>query len=628
MRFADYDGIGAIAFWEWDFQKARVDPSSALPGLLGYSNKADLGPRFLTELVHPEDFPALLGKMEAFEAGALSPIQSQHRMRHGDGSWKWVVLRGEITDRDAQNRPLVSRGFLMDAGANVRLLESLLYEKDSLAATLSAMRDALFATDAVGTVTMMNEAAVALLGTDDDIGPLGASIYEVLPLSRRADQSPVIGYVERAVAEGVQLEFTHSLLLRLPNRAQLEVSVAVSPLQLEEGARSGAVVVVEDVTDKRRHEEELRQVQKLDSLARLARGISHDLNDALAALLGEVSLFRAGLHEGAGCSDELANIESAAESIKKISRQLNLFGTSTPPFLDGNSMEELVRDAAEYALRGSAIAVSYTIETPTWDVSVDQEQFGQLIQNVVMNSRDAMEDTGTLHLEVRNGGPVSFDASGGSHSVVLSIADEGPGIPDENLGHIFDPYFTTKDRGGGLGLTIAKSIATAHGGNLSVLSEVGFGTTVRITLPAVAGRGKAEVPQGSGEPPRNKRILILEHDELISGVLGRMIRLLGSKPTGIAEGEAAVERAREAMEAGNPFDLLITDTAIRGTMSGIDVLRQIHSFQPQLPAVLTTPYASVFTNRPEFHGEEVTFLPKPFTVDDLRELLSWVFTTA
>lgn len=622
MRFADFDGTGAIAFWEWDFRERRILPSNKLPGLLGYETQEFPGGDFLTDLVHPDEVHLFMNKVEAFQAGALEPLRSQHRMRCGDGSWKWVLLRGEISRRDEQRRPLLARGFLMDADSNVRLLESLLYEKDSLAATLSAMRDALFATDSVGTLTMMNEAAVALLDAEDDIGPLGAMVYQVLPLFRASDGTPLTGYVERAVREGVQLEYTHNVTLRLPKRPEIDVSIVVSPMHLEEGGRAGAVIVVEDVTEKRRHERELRQVQKLDSLARLARGISHDLNDALAALLGEVFLFRERLTEGAGCTDELSNIESSAETIRKISQQLSVFGTQQPPVLEGSSVEELVRDAVQYALRGSSISVSYTIETPTWDISVDREQFGQLVQNVVMNARDAMDDVGTIHVEVRNRG--SSEASGAL--VAVTIDDEGPGIPEENLPFIFDPYFTTRDWGGGLGLTIARSIASSHGGELKVQSEVGFGTTVEILIPAVVPSGPGVEQAEPLELPRNKRVLILEDDELVMSVIDRMVRLLGSKPTSVVAGDDAVEKARQAMEEGYPFDLMITDLSIRGAMSGLDVLRQIHSFQPELPTVLTTAYAGIPPNVVETMPGYVAVLPKPFSLRDLRDLLSAVFT--
>lgn len=622
MRFADYDGTGALAFWEWNFREGRLLPSNKLPGLLGYDTGQFPRGEFLTDLVHPDDLLLFKGKVEAFQAGALDPLQSQHRMRCGDGSWRWVLLRGEISLRDEDRRPLLARGFILDANSNVRLLESLLYEKDSLAATLSAMRDALFATDSVGTVTMMNEAAVTLLDAEDDIGPLGAMIYQALPLYRESDGTPLTGYVERAVREGAQLEYTHNVTLRLPKRPQIDVSVVVSPMHFEEGARTGAVIVVEDVTDKRRHERELRQVQKLDSLARLARGISHDLNDALAALLGEVSLFRERLTEGVGCTDELSNIESSAETIHKISQQLSVFGTQEPPILGGSSVEELVRNAVQYALRGSAMSVSYTIETPTWDISVDREQFGQLVQNVVMNARDAMDDLGTIHVEVRNRG-----SSGTTNAVVaITIADEGPGIPDENLPFIFDPYFTTRDWGGGLGLTIARSIASSHGGELKVQSEVGFGTTVEILIPAVAVSSAAGEEPAPLDLPRNKRVLILEDDELVLSVIDRMVRLLGSKPTSVAGGDNAVEKARQAMEEGYPFDLMITDLSIRGAMSGLDVLRQIHTFQPELPTVLTTAYAGIPPNLSETIAASVAVLPKPFSLRDLRDLLSAVFT--
>lgn len=625
MRFADFDGTGAIAFWEWDFLEGRTVPSNRLPELLGYGQKEFPEQQFLLNLVHPDDLPLFGGKVEAFQAGAIPLLQSQHRMRCGDGAWKWVLIRGEVVESNKDKRPLSARGFILDANSNVRLLESLLYEKDSLSATLSAMRDALFATDSFGTVTMMNDAAVGLLGAKDDIGPLGAFIYEVLPLFRHSDGTAVTGYVERAVEEGTQLEYTHNVSLRLPKRPELDVSVVVSPMHLEEGARTGAVVVVENVTEKRRHEEELRQVQKIDSLARLARGISHDLNDALAALLGEVSLFRELSTEAAGCGEELVNIESSAEKIRKISQQLSVFGTQEPPVLEGSSVEELLRDAVQYTLRGSSITVSYTIETPTWSISVDQEQFGQLIQNVVMNARDAMDDVGTIHVAVRNGGPISSRGPGGSHSVLVTIADEGPGIPEENLRFIFDPYFTTKDRGGGLGLTIARSIVSSQGGQVEVDSEVGMGTTVTIALPAVPPEQGRERRREPLSLPRNKRVLILEDDELVLSVIDRMVRLLGSKPTSVVGGEHAVEKARQAVEEGYPFDLMITDVSIRGGMSGLDALRQIHSFQPELPTVLTSAFAGVPEHLANAAPGFVAILPKPFTLEDLRGLFTTVF---
>ena len=240
-----------------------------------------------------------------------------------------------------------------------------------------------------------------------------------------------------------------------------------------------------DITQRRRMEEELLKVQKLESVGVLAGGIAHDFNNILTAVLGSISLAR--MYDDPGEKDEsLSEAESACLQARDLTQQLLTFSRGGAPIRKTTSIAELLRDSAIFALRGSNVRRDFIMPEDLWPVEIHQGQMSQVINNIVINADQAMPDGGIVRIcgeNVAIGADSDLPLQAGAY-IRVSIDDDGVGIPQEYLGQVFDPYFTTKQGGSGLGLAAAYSIVKKHDGHIVAESEVGVGTTFRIYLPA------------------------------------------------------------------------------------------------------------------------------------------------
>ena len=393
---------------------------------------------------------------------------------------------------------------------------------------------------------------------------------------------------------------------------------------LEEGKPIGFRGVVIDLTERKQMEEELLKAQKLESIGVLAGGIAHDFNNILAALMGSISLAKDGLPKEEPIYELLEEAERASAKARALTQQLLTFSRGGAPVRKIASLEEIIRESSAFALRGSSCRCDLVIEKDLWPVEIDSGQINQVIHNLVINADQAMPQGGVIDIRVEN--HITAKGSRGplrpNRYVKISIRDRGVGIPPEHLDKIFDPYFTTKQKGSGLGLATAFSIARRHNGHLAVGSELGEGSTFDLYLPAAEPRELTEekaVPDGV-QKGRGK-VLVMDDEQTIRNLITLMLNRLGYDVLTAAHGEEAVESYLKAEASGAPFDAVIVDLTVPGGMGGKQVMEELRRFRPDVRVVVSSGYSNdpIMSNYKE-HGF-CGVAAKPYNLEELSAVL-------
>lgn len=398
--------------------------------------------------------------------------------------------------------------------------------------------------------------------------------------------------------------------------------LTVSCIRDDAGQILYTAVVCEDMSERKKIEGELLRAQKLESLGILAGGIAHDFNNLLTAILGNTSGVKKSLEKGSVAYARLAEAETASLRARDLTRQLLTFSKGGMPIKRTTSIGELIRESANFIVRGTDVTCTYSIPDDLWPADVDEGQINQVINNLIINARQAMPDGGTIHIRAENAvaGSESHHPLTDGMYVKISIKDEGTGIPEDHIGKIFDPYFTTKPSGTGLGLSTSYSIVKNHNGYITVESRPGSGTTFFIYLPA--SREKAlHRSRTEGAVPGKGRVLLMDDEEIVRTVAGIMLRDLGYDAEFARDGREAIETYKRAKASDRPFDAVIIDLTIPGGMGGKETIQKLTVLDPAVKAIVSSGYSNdpimAEFKRYGFRG----VVEKPYTLEELSQVL-------
>ncbi|MDD5658094.1 MAG: ATP-binding protein [Elusimicrobia bacterium] len=382
-----------------------------------------------------------------------------------------------------------------------------------------------------------------------------------------------------------------------------------------------------DVADTRRREAALANMQKLDSLGTLAGGIAHDFNNLLAAILGNLSLLEDERKGGGKTVEYVREAQEACKTATGLSRQLLTFAKGGKPAVKVLDLRPLLRQASVFAARGSSARCVFALGDAPLAVSADPEQVAQVIQSVVLNAAQAMPDGGNIAVraELVAVGADELPPLPAGRYVRVRVADQGPGIPPEDLPRLFELYFTTKPKGRGLGLPICHSIMARHGGDIAADPRPGPGAAIILHFPAADA---AAIPSETRRPesgPGGGRILIMEDAAPLGRILKRMLERLGYRAEVVADGRAALDAYREAKSADDPFAAVIMDLTIPGGMGGKETMIRLRTFDPQAKAIVASGYSNdPIMSEYAAHGFSGA-LAKPFRIEELSEALRGIF---
>jgi signal transduction histidine kinase/CheY-like chemotaxis protein len=409
------------------------------------------------------------------------------------------------------------------------------------------------------------------------------------------------------------------------------IAQSASPIKDSHGKIAGMVLVFRDISEGRKMEEELLKARNLESLSILAGGIAHDFNNILTVIIGNISLAKMGIDSGTRAHGLLGEAEKASWRARDLTQQLLTFSKGGAPVKKITSISELLKDTVSFTLSGSNIRCTFLLPEDLWPAEVDAGQVSQVINNLVINAQQAMPAGGTIEIAaenahlppVRRTGKREPAASSRTRRrfIKIKLADHGIGIPSEHLPKIFDPYFTTKQRGSGLGLTTAYSIVNKHGGHITVESEVGKGTSITVFLPATAERHRPKEKKSYKITPHKGRILLVDDEEPILDLGSKVIGSLGYEVEVARSGEEAVEIYRKARGTSKPFDAVIMDLTIPGGMGGKETLKRLREMDPAVRAIVSSGYS----NDPVMSGYRSHgfrgVIAKPYTIIEVARTL-------
>jgi nitrogen-specific signal transduction histidine kinase len=408
------------------------------------------------------------------------------------------------------------------------------------------------------------------------------------------------------------------------------VENSYAPL-IEEGRVIALQLILRDISERKRMEEELLKARKLESVGILAAGIAHDFNNILAGIFGNLQLAQLKLADDSPAQQYIVRAGGAMERATLLTKQLLTFAKGGDPILESVGIKEAIEQIVSFNLSGSNVKAHLDLPEGLWPLKADRGQFGQVIANLVINAVQAMPKGGWLSIAGENIGRLEDGAIPGFKAegpfVKLTVRDEGCGIAAEHLGQVFDPYFTTKQGGTGLGLATIYSIVRRHHGHIGIASTLNMGTTFTLHLPAeLSGEsGETSGAEGAGEGGSvGGRVLIMDDEEMLRDVLGAMLEALGYTPDFAGDGKEAVAKYCAAKAGGRPYALVVMDLTIPGGMGGGEAVGKILESDPAAKVIV----ASGYSHDPILaHFEQHGFcgrLVKPFSLAALKAELQRV----
>ncbi|MBW1675580.1 MAG: response regulator [Deltaproteobacteria bacterium] len=500
--------------------------------------------------------------------------------------------------------------------------KALAAEKERLAVTLRSIGDGVITTDTEGRIVLINKVAeklTAWLHEEATGKPLTEVFHIINEHTRKRCENPF----EKVIKTNGIVGLANDTALIARDGTERVIADSGAPIRDKDGNIIGVVLVFRDVTEKRRLEQELINADKLESVGVLAGGIAHDFNNILTGILGNITLAKIYAKPDDKIFEKLRGAENASLRAKHLTQQLLTFSRGGAPIKKTVFISELLKDAAVFALSGSNVRCEFSIPGDVWPVEVDEGQITQVINNLIINASQAMPEGGIIRARAEN---IVVDAEQGlplkeGKYMKISIEDRGIGIPEEHLQKIFDPYFTSKQKGSGLGLATAYSIVKRHDGCIRVKSELGVGSTFHIYLPASSKEALIEKELRERIPTGKGKILIMDDEDLVREVGGEMLDILGYEVEFAEDGAEAIELYKKAKESAQPFDAIIMDLTIPGRMGGKEAVEKLIEIDPEVKAIVSSGYSTdpIMADFRKYGFSGV--VAKPYELNELGEAL-------
>ena len=607
--------ISNLGHWEFDLNRKEFYGSRGAVNIYGMGNKP-LDMTTVQNVPLPEYRPLLDKEMsDLVSRGSKYDITFRIR-RPDDGEIRIIHSQAEY---DKSENTVF--GIIHDITEYREAQDAITREKERLDVTLHSIGDGVITTDEKGCVQLINPIAEKMTGwtSADAIGrPLPEVFHIVDEDTRQACPNPVDLVSESG--EIIELA-SHTILLSKDGR-ELIIADSGAPIKGKDGQIIGTVLVFRDTTEKQMLLNQMQKAEKLESLGFLAGGIAHDFNNLLTGIYGYLEMARSSNED----STVRTYLDSAFKVYKRtvhLTRQLLTFSKGNQPDKKTEDLASLIRDSAGFSLSGSSVICQLEIQEDLYPCSFDRNQIGQVLDNLLINAKQAMPDGGRIILSAENT-QISPDSKlslppGGY--VCVSVKDFGHGIPKDVLPKIFDPFFTTKEPGTGLGLATCYSILEQHDGAIDVKSDK-TGATFRFYLPAVK-----ESTLNNTETKRKGfvsggKILVMDDEEYVREILRFMLESMNFTVYEASDGENFLSILEDSKARGITFDAAILDLTIPGGMGGVETVKNIRAIGYNLPIFASSGYSEdpVMASPGSFGFTDS--ISKPFQKEDLSEMLS------
>lgn len=587
--------------------------------------------------VHPED----RGELKSILDRDGQVLGMEVQVYRKDGNKIWVSVRGRAI-RDSEGGSLCYEGSLVDVTERRRAQEALQENQKHLEYLIGERTKALQESERILVTLMSNLPGMAYRCLNDrdrtmkfvSEGACGLLAYtpEELTGNRRAafgelihpeDREYVWETVQSAVALGKAFQLTYRILPKEGEQKWVwEQGTGV--MESDRGALTLEGFIT-DITARKKMEEELVRAQKLESVGSLAAGIAHDFNNLLTIILGGISLARLDLRPESKALQNLKRSEEASLQARDLTHQFMTFAEGGQPVKMLGTILNVIQGAVNLALSGSNLNCRMNISDDLWPADCDHRQIHHAINYVVMNARESMPGGGTIDVEAKNVWvttdrvPVPREGK----YIMISIRDYGNGIPQEHLSRVFDPYFSTKERGVqkgmGLGLAITYRIIKQHEGHVVVDSEPDVGTNVHIYLPAGQEKKSSAAPASA---QRSKgRVLLMDDEQAVRDMAVQILGACGYEVVAAKDGEESIELYRSAGESGPPFDVVILDLTVRGGMDGREAIRRLIELDGSVKAIVSSGYSDDPIMSDFGRYGFMAAIPKPYTIKELDDAI-------
>jgi PAS domain S-box-containing protein len=604
-------------FYRTDLEGMVILMSPSVEKLLGYRIDELQNSKFVELYRDPEEERHFLNYLS--EKEYVENYETQLRKKNGDMIW---VSANAHYYRDKERNILGVEGMLRDITARKQADKMLLDEKERLSVTLRSIGDGVIAADIEGKVVLMNRVAEELTGWMQKEA-CGRNLENIFPIIYENNRLRCENPMTLIQQSGIR-ELTDKILLVGRDKTERLIGASVAPIRDNESMIIGAIIVFRDITEKRRMEAEILKHQKLETIGLFAGGIAHDFNNILTGILGSVSLAKMYVKQEEKVLEKLNEAEKASIRAKGLTQQLLTFSKGGSPIRKTASIACLLKESVRFVLSGSNVKSEFDIAEDLWPADVDEGQINQVINNLVINALQAMPAGGTLSIDAGN---IHLPADSrvplpqGSY-IRIAVKDDGIGISEECLPKIFDPFFSTKPKGNGLGLATTYSIIRKHDGYIDCESQKGLGSVFHIYLPVSKKQIITEQQAMTSEANGCKgRVILMDDEEMIRDVGTEMLEFLGYEAVQARDGMEAVELYASAKLAGSPFQAVIMDLTIPGGMGGKEAIEKLKEIDPDVKAIVSSGYSNdpVMANFEKYGFAGMMI--KPYRIDDLKKVM-------
>gem|GEM_PF-1130642 len=600
-----------------------VDANPALHAMLGFSG-AQLTGRTIADITHPEDWAVEKAEIERVMAGEHAPYRMAKRYLRRDGSVFWGKLTATHIP-DGANGPGAAVKLVEDVSEQRAAQDALSRDQDQLQRTTQLLQTlvdaaplAIVSVDPNGRVRNWNRAAEQLFGWRE-AEVIGQPVPFVPPESREEFRRTLRRVLDGEALAGHQVR-------RCPRDGiMLDLRMCAAPTRALDGSIDGVIAIVEDVTDRKRMGEQLRQAQKMEAIGQLTGGIAHDFNNLLTIIITNAALLGDKIDsDQAEMRVELSELQRSAFRGAELVRKLMTFSRKRDLELSAVNLGEVVSEtdrALRRLLPKSVEILSQIDETGPLTIQGDVGAIEQIILNLATNARDAMPSGGTLRLAVyrawldkEHRRTHGWGIAG--EYIVLAVSDTGSGMSPETRARVFEPFFTTKEpgKGTGLGMAMVYGLMKQHQGYIGLYSEAGRGTTFRLYFPAVRPCGEASEGRIEAAPPRGgtERIVVVDDEDGIRRSAARVLRRAGYTVDEAADGEGALA----LLSGGAHFNLVVSDL-VMPRMGGAVLCERLRNQNNAVPVLLMSGYTTEDVKALKGAQPGLQFLHKPWTATDL-----------
>jgi len=528
-----------------------------------------------------------------------------------------------------QNRDLILMQKELQA-LNEQLEEKVMDRTQQLEASERSFRT--LAENASDGILILNEKGENIYVNKQTSEITGFSMDQLLNIGIKdiihPDELPAAMEICRKRLEGIQMQAQHESVIIKKDGRNIPVEITCSKTIWHD--QPAIMSILRDISWRKKIEEEFLRSSKLDSISVLAGGIAHDFNNLLTGIIGNISLAMAYVTPQDRVYNILSNLEKASLKAKDLTQHLLTFAKGGAPIKDIVSLPVLIRDSASFALSGSNFRGDFSIADNICLVEADEGQISQVIHNLVLNAEQAKPADGIIRISAENlnvTDELHLPLKDGKYAAI-SVNDRGSGIHKENISRIFDPYFTTKERGSGLGLATVYSIIKNHGGLITVDSDTEAGTTFKVYLPASQKQVKAFPVTNIGEKPvtGKGRIMVMDDEEIIRDTAGSMLTTLGYEVNCAKDGAEAINLYKKAQLEREPFALIIMDLTIQGGMGGKEAILKLREIDPDVRVIVSSGYSEdALMSDYKKHGFSAV-IAKPYKLAELSKIVQKVIS--